>query len=127
MSLKRLQEILHEIGTLAVNGNSNDPAMVKIDCGFAHVALLRDKTLHYRDEILALVQTLSTIQEEASYIQVGREIGDQAAGAKLFGVGHFLKFWEVTTPASFGVALGRAAEFARKGELRITRLRIRFS
>jgi hypothetical protein len=125
MDLGRLHQILKEAGYLVGKPNDEtDPRVEKIDCEFIYVAVRKDEARQHRDELLAMVKELRSLEEAGSYIEVGFEIGGQEEAILLFGVGHFLEFWQVTTPSSLGGSPN--PEAAKKGFLMLAGLQFNF-
>ena len=78
----------------------------KIDCHFIVVGVEKATTEKYRQELIDILNEypdMELLKNEASYIHVGAEIGDQGMAFKLFAVGDVLGLWQILTPAKMGI------------------------
>lgn len=86
---------------------SEAPAhLTKVDVHFMVVGVDAEKAANAKDELVTLLGTYpdqTRFRQGLSYIDVGMEIGDQAAALRLYALGQVLGLWKVITPAVVGI------------------------
>ena len=90
----------------------------KGDLHFIMVGVDKAKAEHYKDELIAILQTYPQPERLAggpSYIEVGGEIRDQGAAFQLFGLGKVLGLWDIITPEKLGITGPEANQMAGMG------------
>lgn len=140
MNLDRLHEILREttvqlrkgaeveereVGNVHVtevyampHESESKDGILKVDCHFVKVGVDTTKAEEYRDELIGILKTYPAPDRLAggpSYIEVGREIGDQDAAFQLFALGEVLGLWQVITPEKLGFTGPEARQMAGRG------------
>ena len=115
-------EVVHEpSGAVSIYGYphvSDAAGLELVDCHFVVVGVDKAKAEEHAGgfaEVLAGYPALDRLAGGPSYIEVGGEIGDQAAAFRLFALGQVLGMWTVITPATLGLSGPEADEFAGRG------------
>jgi hypothetical protein len=99
------------------------PDLIKVDVEFEIIGVHKATAEHHRDELVKLLQDYPEPDRLAagpSYIEVGATIGSQSNAFRLFAVGKVLGFWDVITPALFGMSGDQARQMAGNGFIMIS-------
>lgn len=94
------------------------PNIEKVDMEFLVIGVDKVRAEAHRAELVELLGKYphpDRLAAGPSYIEVGAEIGNQAAAFQLFALGKVLGLWEVITPALFGMTGEEARQAAGAG------------
>lgn len=99
------------------------PDLEKVDMEFVTIGVDKAKAEQHRTELISILNQYPNPVRLAggpSYIEVGAEIGDQAAAFQLFALGKVLGLWDVITPATMGFTGVEARQMAGSGFVMMT-------
>lgn len=99
------------------------PTVEKVDMVFLTIGVDKAAAESHRAELHQILSEYPRFKDGPSYIEVGAEIGDQGAAFQLFAVGKVLGFWDVITPATFGLKGPEALDAAGRGYIMVSGLR----
>ena len=141
MDIKRLNEILHMTtvqlrkgNIVEVEGNvtsaylmfyesSVDESFEKIDVHFVVIGVKKETAIQVKDELISILKGYPDLERLAggpSYMEVGAELGTQAAAFELFALGKYLGLWDIITPERIGVTGAKSDEMAGSGFVMIS-------
>lgn len=123
MNLERLHKILSDTTKQVRKDDEVDAGTEKVDLEFMQIGVNKEAAEKNKSELIEILNTYPQPDRLAggpSYIELGAEIGSQAAAFQLFALGKALGLWNIITPASLGITGPEANKLAGSGLIMIT-------